>query len=467
MEQTRNRKEINWDKLLSFAILAVLFFLSFSFGGTYYIFLYQAFGFMLAVALFLVVEISADKTSKKSLFYYAIPIIIFAIFSSFGRFWLSTDTDFIPSGFINMMGVVGYFLLGILSQRCKSFNFLYLLIAILGGLALLVLINTIITLVDYGPFYLWRYAAYDRYYDGIAYPIANEMGFLDGFSLSLASPHYVLSFAFVLASSLSALLFISPKEQKELFITIAVLGGIGLLSLLLSFSKAVLLVYVLLMVLALLLRFVHLPKKAPRWEAIVGWVLLGLVVLFLFVAFLNGLLGISALNKGFLGKLFNNSRMVMFNDILSVSFRPNGQWNFLGFFGMDSSYTGYWNNASVAVGFYAKNVTMEFTVLYEGGVLAFLAFLTSVVFAVISLRCYLHEGDKIDGTHVLVVFFLLAYLIYATLFSDDAPFTLQKGRYVSPVFQNALLTLCFFFLGLAYRPIFALPERRARLYEED
>jgi hypothetical protein len=317
------------------------------------------------------------------------------------------------------------------------------------------------------PFYLVRYAAYDRYYDGIAYPITNEMGFLNGFEVTLASPHYVMAFAFILASSLSALLFISPKEQKELFITIAVFGGIGLISMILAFPKAMLLVYVVLMLFAVLLRYVHFPKKAPRWEVIVGWVALGILAVFLVIAGLNGLLGISALNSGFLGKIFNNSRMSMFNKILTVSFKPNGFWSLLGLFGMDSSYTGYWNNSSVAVGFYAANTTMEFTILYEGGILAFLAFLTMVVFAVISLRKYLHEGDKIDGTHVLVVFFLLAYLIYATLFSDVAPFTLHKSWYVSPVFQNALLTLSMFFLGLAYRPIFALPERRAKLYEEE
>jgi hypothetical protein len=467
MENSATKKTYNWDKILSFVILGVLFLLSFSFGGSSYTYLLQAAGFLLAVILVLLLDSPDDKATKKSLLYYAIPIIIFAVFSSFGRFWLSSDVAFLSSGFVNLMGVLGYFVLGYLFNKSKSFNFLYLLIAVLGGLALLVTINTIITLIDYGPFYLIRYAAYDRYYDGIAYPIANEMGFLNGFEVTLASPHYTLSFAFVLASSLSALLFISPKEKKELFITIAVLGGVGLLSLLLAFSKSILIVYVLLMVLAVLLRFVHLPKKAPRWEVIVGWVILGVLVVFFFLAGLNGLLGFSAFNSGFLGKIFNNSRMSMFNQILQVSFRPNGSWNFLGVFGMDASFTGYWNNSSVAVGFYAKNTTMEFTILYEGGIFAFLAFLVMVVFAVISLRKYLHEGETIDGEHVVVVFFLLAYLLYATLFSDVAPLTLHKSWYVSPIFQNALLTLSFFFLGLSYRPIFALPQKRVKLYEED
>jgi hypothetical protein len=466
---TPTKKEVNWDRILSFAILALLFLLSFSLGGSDYTYLLEAAGFLVAVLCVLFLEKPVAASEKKALFFYAIPLLVFALFTSFGRFWLSGGTLFLSSAFVNLMGFVGYFLLGYLYRRLQSFNWLYLFVAVLGGLALLVLINAIITLVDYGPFYLARYAAYERFEDGIAYPISNEYGFLNGFHVTLVTPSYGLSYAFLLASSLSALFFISPKEKKELFITIAVLGEIGLLSLVLAFSKRILFVYAFLMVLAVILRFVRFPKQTPKWEKITFWVILGVVGIFLLIAFINGLAGIAALNQGFLGKIFNNSRLAIMSQILQVSFKPNGRFNFLGLFGMDPAQSGYWNNSRISAGFYGSNTVVELTALYEGGVFAFFGLLTAMAFAVISARRFLHEGESIDGGRVLIVFFLLAYVLYATLFSSSVPFVYDQTRYVSPIFENGLLTVVLFFLGLSYHPIFALKDaqRRTKLYEEE
>jgi hypothetical protein len=110
----------------------------------------------------------------------------------------------------------------------KDISLRGVLLAVIIGLSALTLISAISSLATYGPFYAIRYKGLAYYYDGIPFTVSNEYTMLFGFHLVAVSVRYGAQYAFLCACSLVALFFVSPKEEKALFITIAVCGGMGL-----------------------------------------------------------------------------------------------------------------------------------------------------------------------------------------------------------------------------------------------
>jgi hypothetical protein len=456
------KKPLDWDKILAYVTLAFLALVAFNFGGNQWTYLYEAIGFVIAVAYFAVLPSQKNKAEEKRFLLYSIPLIVFAVFCSFSKFWLGSGFASFSSALINVMGILAFYVLGFLSHHVKALTLEKVVLAVLSGLALLVLISLIASLVDYGFFYVVRYSGMVRYYDGVPYAISDEYSLLYGFKILGVSLRYSMQFAFVLSISLLSLLFISPTKNKRLFIGVAVAGGIGLLAMILTpyvFGFKLAIPFV---IFALLLRFVKFPQATPKWEKIVGYAVLGLGFLFLLIMFINGLKGgIAVLTSGFLGKVFNNRLLTVANETVAVAFhKASGGFDITGLFGIGFSETGEWLGQSVNESFFVTNRVFEFAALYEGGLLGFLGLFAMLVFAIISFRKYLHLDETLDGGKILILLLVASYVLYASLASDSTP--LKEGSsslYVSPLARNGMILLLVYFLGYAYTPIFPLSKK--------
>jgi hypothetical protein len=458
-------QKVDKDKALAYGFLVFLGLVAFNFGGSKYTYIFSAVGILIAIGFLGIISLKLQKNDKKALFFYGLPLIIFAIFSSFSKFWLSESWSSVSTGAINLVGILAFFAIGYLSKNVKYVSLKGILIALVIGFSFLALISLIASLCDYGPFYAIRYSNGVYYQDGVGYTVSNEYAMLFGFRIAAVSIRYGLFYAFMSAASLSGLLFISPKEDKALFLTIAIGGGVGLLALLLVPYWVGLLLLLPVYVLAVLLRYVKFPKATPLWEKIVAWVLAGLAFVLLLIVFVNGIKDIPALNKGALGHLFNNGRYLLpINEIIQAMFWGEIQiggtthvaLDLSALYGMSFNDSGVWEGVNFLSGFFIKNRVFEFAVLYEGGLIAFLALLVLLAFAIIALRKYLHSEEKISGEKIVVVSLLLAYLVYQSLEMDSYPIlhANQSPVYVSPVFQNAAFLLMVLLLGVSYQPIF-------------
>ncbi len=484
MEQTKTKevntasspsKKFDKEKTLAYVVLGFLGLVAFGFGGSQYTYLLSAIGFLVAIAILALLPYKASPKENKALLYYAIPLGVFAVFSSFSKFWFQGTFSSVSSGLINCFGIAAFFAIGFLSRKMKYISMKGVLFAVLLGLGLLALISTIASLAEYGFFYAIRYNGMVYYYDGISYPLASEYTTLFGFNLVAVSLRYGMQYSFILASSLIALLFLSPKEDKALFITIATCGGVGLVSMLLVPYVAGLILLLPVALVGFILRFVKIPQETPKWEKITAWSLVGVGSLLLLIVFVNGIADLSALNSGFLGRIFNNGRYLLpINEMIQAMFWKQGatktSFDLTALFGMSATAQGSWNGSLFSEGFYLKNRIFEFNALFEGGVLAFLALLVAIVFAIMSLRKYLHSDSKISGAKVALVALILGWFIFESLESDPYPAVLyyaDYSRYCSPIFENHLFLVMLFLLGFAYTPIFRGESSKGKGVDED
>jgi hypothetical protein len=474
MEQNKTtnsaQKTLDWDKILAYGTMVFLALLSFNFGGSKWTYILEAVGFIIAAGFLGLVPSHLDKTAKKSLLVYAIPLLVFAVFSSFSNFWLGSGFASLSAGIINAVGIVAFFLIGYLSHTIKGLKFEYILFAILAGLGLLVLISMIATLVEYGPFYAIKYAGMVRFYDANYYQVNQEYAFLYGFEIVRMSVRYSMQFAFVLAVSLLSLLFISPKKEKLLFIVVAVSGGIGLLAMILVPFVAGFKLLIPAVLVALVLRFVKFPEQTPKWEKILFYVVLGLGILVLLGFFVIGLSGSSSLAKPF-GKLGTNRYMTTIYEIIDVTFHKNSTAvlvkDFSGIFGMANDKVGLFDGGSVSISFFTNNRVFEFTAIYEGGLFAFLGLVALLVFAIISFRKYFHSEETLDGKKIFVFLFVFSYVLFNSFESDCIPLIDSPTTYISPLTRNSLFLVMLFFLGYSYTPIFTLKDKSALKEDED
>ena len=463
------KKPIDWDKILSYVVLGFLALVSFQFGGNEYTYFYEAIAFVIVVAFYALIPTKKDADGQKYLLYYSIPLIVFAVFCSFSKFWLASSFSSFSSALISLMGILAFYGLGLLCHHLKNISLQKVALAILFGLALLVLISLIATLADYGFFYAIRYANDVRYFDANPIRIADDYSLLNGFSIVSMSLKYSMQFAFVLSISLLSLLFISPKKNKLLFIGVAIAGGVGLLAMILVpyvFGLKLAIPFVLL---ALLLRFVKFPSSTPKWEKIVGYLALASGLLVLLILFINGLQGgIAVLTSGFLGQVFDNRFLSVVSQTIAVAFHSSsGGFDVTGLFGIAFDQGGTWLGATVNPYFFYANRIFEFAALYEGGLLGFLGLFGLLVFAVIAFRKYLHLDAELDGGKILVLLLVSSFVLYASLSTDSTPFNQNPGLYVSPLVRNAMILLLVFLIGYSYTPIFPFRKKVSLKEGED
>jgi hypothetical protein len=463
MEEVQNKKKtISTGKIIAYLTFVFLFFVAFSFGGSKFVSVYSMLGFIFAVGVLSLRNEKPQKAEMLHLLYYGIPLIIFAILDSFSRFWTSLGAS-AASDLINLFGLLSAFAFGYGVRGNKEVKLKWILVSILAGLALLVLISTIYSLSRYGFFYIETLKGKIYFFQGETFAYAHEMKMLIGFNFETVTLAYGSIFAYILAASLCALLFIDPKKEKVLFFVVLGCGLVGLFSLV-SFpaTKAILLLVVPL-VLACLLRLLPLQKLPSKGEKATFFSLLAIVGVYFFVVFVNAVNSPSILETNkIVGKIFNNGAYLRpINEIINaVLTKPFAGFNAAGFFfGLQTSVDGQALEYSTFMGdvLYLPsfgNRVFEFAALYEGGFFAFLGLCVFLAFSIASVRKFLYFDGPINGEKGLLALLLVAILVYLSFESSVFPYVYSTTSYVSPFRKSSVVLIALFLLGYAYTPIF-------------
>jgi len=455
IKEAKRTKEAN--KIIAYLILVLLSLVAFGFGGASYMNVYLMFGFIFSLAIFTFSTEKIDKEKTKELFFFALPLIVFALFSSLSNFWFSYAGNSLSGDLISFFGILSFFLLGYGIHRCRDIKLTWVLYAILGAIALLVLVSTICSLNRYGFFYLIKYSGNTYFYDGVYYSIDKEMELISGFSSLKVTLDYGNVYPFVLCASLLGLLFINPKKQHPLFFVILAEGSIGLLSFILLGDFRPLLYLIPVAVLAGLLRFVKFNPTASKVNTIIGWSSLGVFSLLLLVVFVNAIGGNYFSNIPLLNKIFNNSLLLnKINQIINLTAidYASKSFDFLSFlFGASSSAVTAWNGASNPANLLSINpIVMEFIALYEGGIFAFLGLCVFMLFVIWGLRSLIAQKGQVSGEMAVIILFMFAWVVFVSFNSSVFPFIREETTYVSPFRRNGLFYIVLFFAGCCFKP---------------
>lgn len=468
------------ENALSLSGCALSLLLAFSFGEKLLVSVVGMILLALSILMFLSASRKKTKTEKKALYFYAGPFLLFFVVISLGAFSLNSYADAfsgVVSGLLSLMGLAGSFLFGFAAKNDGKLNPWFFVYSLLGGLALLVLVSWLSTMILYGPWHTLIYGGKEYYINGVAYPIGEEAVFLLGTKMSRVSLMYAGGFSTVLAASGAGIMFVNFREEKEKGIFLSVVAAIGILFIVTVPLIEALIVTALVYLVALGLRFARFKDEPPKWLKIASAVVMGLVVL-VAAAYFGIILSnqTSLFSTGLLRKIFNNGRWTKpINDIISATFYHDGAASFASLlFGMNPYYqsgSSFFYNASLWSGTAWINTdlkTFEIVSFMEGGLVGFLSFL-AVFFSTIVLLYRLVHDEKRSPFAMSVAMILLAYFVYMTFFMDMTPYV-TKGEaqtYVSPFDGNALFAVVLVLLGLSYRPIYFRQALQAEGGEND
>ena len=297
--------------------LEVFGFIAFSFGSSYLLFGVLSIALTLLLVLFSFNDIKANGFYNLMIFIY--PLLLFTIITG-----LSFHTrGYILLGEYSLAGIL-FALLGLLSMTFSGyllsinpkFKIKHFFLVLFGALAALTLLNLIVNLVNFGPFYSIIYKGYYMYYGGARSDIpVEEMAYaLEGFKfIEVSMTHYTL-YPVLLLSSAVFLLHYFPKQEKKLFITYLCFTVLAVLSLI--FVPSIYgLIGALVVGFVILAMFLWHKFEIFRKPLKYTMVVLGIfAILFLAVVVLNKqsfASGISNMiaNNGLLNRLFNTNRI--------------------------------------------------------------------------------------------------------------------------------------------------------------
>jgi len=423
-----------YESITVFLILEVLALASFNLGGLSVVFHFA--GFIVGAFAFLFSARNFNKKELLGLLVLIIPLFIFAIFTNFGGFYLFSDNAVYRVG--GFFGILGFFLMGLSARHSESFKIRTCLICIGGGLALLVLFNTVATWIDYGPFYpLIHSSKPDGYYRGNLINLTQEMNSMFGFKFYETKIPYGVQFSVILASSISALLFIDRKKETKLFLSIAIFSCIGLISVITITNFACIMFVIFSFIIGILFKFFRNDQLFKKMGKITLIVLLSLVGIFALFSFINAA-GNNAFSRvvasnGFLNRIFNNNGfMNKINPVISRAF-------------VMSNLTGFkFNSAEDYCGIYTNSSHIELELLKEGGIFGIAAIITFGVFAFFSFKRYLRKSNDHNWIKVILLCSLVTYVFFETFLYDAFPIIHQDQYYSSP--SRSILFLVFIFI---------------------
>ena len=427
---------------VSFLAMEIFALLAFSFGNNYVIYGAISLALMILLILFNIKEIKVDGVS--SIAFFILPLFLFTLITALGTYmkahayrgdYNTAQLIFIPLGLIPI-AFSGYLL-----SIDKTFKISTFLLVIYSALAILVLINLLVNLVNFGFFYTIIYKGYHMYYGGTMSDITvDHMAYtLEGLRfIEVKMEHYVLYPALLLTSSI-ALLFISPKENKKLFIIYSIFTGVALLSLILVPSILGLLVFLLAIIIDVV---IYLVRKFPKVRKpfkivlIVGLILAGLLLL---TVILNNQDSISFVrnitsSNSLFNKLFNTNRYIVRYNALVNNVLTGDK-----FFG------------------YAVDNAIELNEVHSSGSLVFDLFMMSGVVGVIAVifmffygfrgfkKYFTTENDNFYVKAGLIAFVSM-FIIYSLFFNEveyAIYYTIYQPVFMTGPFMITLFIFCY------------------------
>lgn len=432
---------------ISFLAMEIFAMIAFSFGSNYTLYGALCLALVVLLILFNIKEITVDGVSSIAFFF--LPLFLFTIITAFGVYARShayigdysiSDLVFIPLGILPV-SFIGYML-----SVDKTFKISTFLLVIYSALGILVAINLIVNLVNFGAFYPIIYKGYHMYYGGVMSEVTvDEMAYtLEGFKfIEVKMAHYVL-YPILLLTSSTALLFVSPKEQKKTFIFYSATTFAAILALILVPSKLGLFYAILVLLIDLVIFLMKRFDKSRRPFLIAFNVIIGLGIFGYLFLILNqqSVLPLHRLTESnsFLNRLFNTNAIVnKYNPLIENVF--SGE-KFLGFAVYSQTLL---DEAHMSGSFF-------FDFFMTSGVIGVIAFLFAIVIGFKGFGRYFKSENDNFYVKALLIAFVLVYLIFTGTF-DNTEYGIYYSVY-KPIFMSGpfLIMIFIFSYVLAKSP---------------
>ena len=418
--------------IVTFLILEIVALTAFNFGNVSHIF-----GIAGAVlAIFAALFVIFTTEDKKSLIPILISVGLLLVISCWGALNQFSKGFSVLSNLSLIVSLPAFVALGFFLRKLKDVKTKTVLLVVGAALALLTLFGLISTVIEYGFFYRLIYMnTPNYYYDGIPYNVTKEMFWLTGFSFGEVYVEYGSLFPILTTSFLPGLLWLSPKKDRNEFIVCAVVGGIGLLTLLILPNFKAIVVLLIASIFAVIYKFLKNNKKVLKIVGISFAAVLGLAALFFIISLINAAAGYKL--PGFLGKVFAQNRfMTNVTPVYDALFAKVGG-KLINFFGLTPSMA----NESVT---WLETNMFEVQLLKEVGLIGTLLFGAFLVVMGYFMYHYLTKGEDADYHKGIFIVMILSFFIYETFYYlvSVAP---HEESYSAFLRSPALLVILFMF----------------------
>jgi len=430
----------------SFLALEVFAFIAFSFGNSFLLFGILSFALLFVVLLFSFKEIKSDGFTKYALFLF--PLFIYVLLTGLGIYskahiqlgdFSTAEVVFVPIGILSI-ALCAY----ILSLN-KTFKLKYFLIVIYAALTLLVFINLMSNIVNFGAFHTLKYKNYYMYYGGqrSEVSLSNMAYALQGFRFIEVQLSYYNMFPLLLLSSSFVFINLKYKEHKKTYLSYLLFNVIALLSLILVPSKIGLIYIALVAVIDLVIILWNRYKSIHKPLTIILKIFIALMGIGLFLVILNnqsfaGKFSSFIKNNAFLNKLFNtNSFMQSYNPMVYNIFCSD---RFLGFYNI------FLASAVESLGTLTGN--WLFDNFMTSGVIGNAAFIFLIVVGLKRFAKYKTEDKESWAIKNTLLVFSLIFLIY-TFLSYNGEYGIFYSI-VRPFYMTAPFMIFIFILSYVF-----------------
>jgi len=446
-----------FDTVIAFLSLEMIALAAFGIGGMTGIKILDILGFFVAALTIPFLRLNYSKADAKANLKWLIPLGVLFVLLGFSGFYFRYYGGFNLTGIVyslvEVLGLVGFFLMGLGMRSVPVIKKEYILYALLGGLALYCVITGIYGLARYGFFYGARFHGLYYYYKGVLFPVYSEGKALYGFKFLEASLNYGCVPSLLLGCSGVGLIGLSPKQNQRKFVLLASFSGIGLLySLLIPFYPTLIAMAFCFLVAGiyhLTQRFIKdNPGRAKGVDIATKVVFFGLIAIALTVALLLLLENKTGWIQKVLTSMIHRVPKTVATGIAAVGDALyNGEPD-LHRLNILSTLFGYMPSGDTislhATRFFLVNI------IYQNGVIAFFLILFFTFFFMAKIRRFLREGDGDLPYRLSLAMMILGLFGYINLFADDLPFVHNED--FLPMIQTNYMLVLVFLLGLAYMP---------------
>lgn len=467
MENSENVKKKKFDLssygiVVGFLAMEVLAFFSFYLGHSFI--LYGILSVVLAVLLILVTLRQINRDGVATFAFFLFPLFVFGLLTALSPFNASSlgkittaETVFIP------IALTFIALSGFLSAYIEKFNIKMTLLIIYGALTLFVLINFIITMVYYVPFYTLIYKNSYIFFDGkpSALPIGKMAYMLFGFQATEVTVEYWSLFPSILLTAVIPLFFIKYKENRRDFLLYLAMSIIAFLSLLFTVTKITLITDVILVLgIAIIVvagKFIKSRSVLNMMMTVIGGFVLLFVILEFFIAqnlnsgFAKLFAGNAILNRLFIANGASSRILVVFQDLLS------SKYGFFKLFGVAVDVMSF-------DPFYPPNGVVQrlsgfwmFDNIMTSGLFGAIFFMFALVIGIRRLFIYIGRYKEDDSVKYTIAGYVLGFLVISTLLLDYRP--LVNSDRMFPFFISAPLLIVIFLLSYVFNKTLALPKK--------
>ena len=357
-----------------------------------------------------------------------IPLVSLALFTMTSQFNYDPDVNISTVRYVFLIiSFVSIPFLGFQSRVDEKFDVKKAIKTIYIMLALWMLINFFITLIQFGPFYTFIYK--ERYFFDYGHiarlPINMTAYMLLGFKVTRVSAELFTLVACVLASALLGLFFTSFKENKTSYIIYLVTGVIGALCVILTFNAKFIIGYF-----ALAIGFTSVvlfgKKIIPfnKISKIVIFSIVGLAGLYFLLVVLNGVFKFTE-SSFLINKL--TRKYYNFVDTIITTKAYKG---FTGYtLGHDKlKFTGSWMFDMIAI----------------ASIFGWIAFLIFVVVIFIRFVSYYKSSDDDKASKILLLGMIISFLLFSGACYNSTPY-FETKEYLPLFFIAPFMLLAFFY----------------------